>query len=212
MLKIYKMNKKIFIISFLLLVQLSFSQTMTKDELVTKLSDDACECSSKEKITKENFEMVLGLCMLQGISKYKSDFNFYYGNNAIGDNSAIESLGEDMGMKMATSCPAFINAMIDTGVAEKYISEELSEERETVISGKFTRLENNRFLTISLTEASGKKHELIVLSEFDNAFLITDNVLEDKTEVEVSYYLLDIYDNQVNKFITCKVISDITKK
>lgn len=202
------MKKILFIVS-VLLVQLSFSQTMTKDELVSKLADDACECSSKEKITKENFEMVLGLCMLQGVTKYKSDVAFYYGDNIIGNDKAIETLGEDMGMKLTTNCPAFVNAMLDTGIAEKYASEDSSEDE--VVTGKFKKIVSGQFLTIELAESSGKKHELIVLHDFDNAFLVTDNVLKANAEITVSYYLLEIYDTKTKKFVTYKVISDITK-
>lgn len=200
--------KKILLIVSVLLVQLSFSQTMTKDELVSKLADDACECSSKEKITKENFEMVLGLCILQGVSKYKSDVAFYYGENIIGNDKAIETLGEEIGIKLATNCPAFVNAILDTGV-EKYMDGHSAEDE--IVKGKFKKVTSDQFLTMELAEDSGKKHELIVLHDFDNAFLVTDNVLKTNAEITVSYYLLEIYDTKTKKFVTYKVISDITK-
>ena len=57
------MKKKICII-VLLFVSFSYSQNLTKEELIDKLSDNACECTNKQEITKDNFELTLGICLL----------------------------------------------------------------------------------------------------------------------------------------------------
>lgn len=188
-----------------------FAQKLTKEQLTDKMSDLSCECASKQEITKDNMEMTLGLCILEAMNKYEKDVEKYYGKNVITDDKKMEELGYDIGLKMGTKCPTIFSFMMDDsgdGGQEEYIE----EEPDAMISGKLTEIKSEQFLTFSVKEASGKNNQFILLSGFDNAFLLTDKVLKTNDSLEVSYYELELFDAKLAKFVTYKVVTDIIKK
>ena len=70
----------------------------------------------------------------------------------------------------------------------------------------------NQFITFSIKETSGRTVEFILLENFNNAFLLTEDLLKPNDVVDVYYYESELFDATVNKFITFKVITDIIKK
>jgi hypothetical protein len=67
-------------------------------------------------------------------------------------------------------------------------------------------------LTFSIKEETGKMNHFILLSSFENSFLLTDKVLKINDTIEVSYYELELYDAKLAKFVSYKVVTDIIKK
>ena len=47
----------------------AFAQKLTKEQLIDKMSDVGCECTTKQQVTKENLEITLGLCILEALNK-----------------------------------------------------------------------------------------------------------------------------------------------
>jgi hypothetical protein len=188
-----------------------FAQKLTKEELTDKMSDVGCECASTKEITKDNMEMSLGLCILEAMNKYEKDVEKYYGKNVISDDKKMEELGYDIGLKMGTKCPSVFKFMMensDDSANEEYIE----EEPDAMISGKLTEIKAEQFLTFSVKETSGKMNQFILLTDFDNAFLLTDKVLKTNDLLEVYYYELELFDAKLAKFVTYKVVTDIIKK
>jgi len=201
--------KKLFLL-LLFTSSLNFAQKLTKEKLIDKMSDIGCECASKKEITKDNMEMTLGLCILESMNKYEKEVEKYYGKNVITNDKKMEELGYDIGLKMGTKCPTvfkFMDKESNDG-GEKYVE----DEPDAMISGKLTEIKSEQFLTFSVKEASGKMNHFILLSNFENAFLLTDKVLKTDDELEVSYYELELFDAKLTKFVTYKVVTDIIKK
>ena len=199
------------IILLLLISQAIFAQKLSKEKLVEKISQGTCDCISKKEITKENLEVTLGLCMIQDFSKYEKDIEKHYGKNVISDESKMETLGSDVGIHMATNCPTFLKIVMEN-MDDEDIEEEVVEEEELFVTGKFADLKTEQFITFSVKEDSGKSNNFILLNNFDNAFLITDNVLKSNELVEVYYYELELYDAKIKNFVNFKIVSDIIKK
>ncbi|WP_320814727.1 hypothetical protein [Flavobacterium sp.] len=200
--------KKIIVLLFI--TQSLFAQKLTKEQLISKISNGTCECITKKEITKENLELTLGLCMLEDFNKYEKDIEKYYGKNVIGDNTKMEALGRDVGMKMATECPAFLKLVMDN-IDDEEADEEIIEE-EPLITGNFFQVKSEQFITFSIKETSGKTVEFILLNNFDNSFLLTENILKSNDVVDVYYYELEMFDAKIKKFVTYKIVSDIIKK
>ncbi|MCK6609174.1 MAG: hypothetical protein L6Q46_12865, partial [Flavobacterium sp.] len=57
----------------------AFAQKLTKEQLIDKMSDVGCECTTKQQVTKENLEITLGLCILEALNKYEKDVERHYG-------------------------------------------------------------------------------------------------------------------------------------
>ncbi|WP_264558663.1 hypothetical protein [Flavobacterium sp. N2270] len=202
------------IILLLLITQSVFAQKLSKEQLITKISEGTCECITKKEITKENLELTLGLCMLEDFNKYEKDIEKYYGKNVISDDSKMEALGRDVGVQMATKCPSFLKLIMDSVGDDDGDDEEIEavEEIEPSVVGKYFQAKSEQFVTFSIKEASGKTVEFILLNNFDNSFLLTENILKSNDEIEVFYYELEMFDAKIKKFVTYKIVSDIIKK
>lgn len=205
-LKIYKMKK--FLLLLVLVGNVTLAQKLTKDQLAEKLGDKACECVGKQEITKENFELTIGICLLEAISSYEKDVEKYYGKDIITNEAKMEELGYDVGKKMALKCPSAFKFML----GDDSSSDEDTSEPDLFVSGKLSELHFDQFLTFSIKEDSGKNNQFILLSSFENSFLLTDKVLKVADAVEVSYYEMELFDAKLGKFVTYKIVTDIIKK
>ena len=198
--------KKIILVVFMTTTSI-FGQKLSKEQLTDKLSDKACECANKQEVTKENFELTLGLCLLEGINTFEKDVEKHYGKDVITNEKKMEELGYDVGVKMGAKCPKLFQFMLDEETDSSAV-----EEADLMISGKVTEIKSDQFLSFSIKEESGKTNQFILLNNFDNSFLLTDKILKANDSVDVSYYESEIYDSKLGKFLTFKILTDIIKK
>lgn len=209
------MNKLILIALFF--VNLVFSQ----EKAIEIIAKETCECISKKKedLNKpldDKLTAELGVCML---SSYQKNIEMFKENERLdfSDSDEMKSFGEKIALKMMENCPDIIFALgkskleKDKQDKEGYnIDEDFDED--LVVEGKVKAISSTNYLTLKVTESNGKVHDFVVLTNFENAFLLTDKVLKTSSNVEVYYYELDVYDVKLNKFIPQKIITDIIKK
>jgi hypothetical protein len=198
--------KKILLL-LVLVGNIAFAQKLTKDQLSEKLAEKACGCAEKQEITKENFELTIGICLLEGINAFEKDVEKHYGKDVISNDKKMEELGYDVGKKMGSKCPTIFKFMLDE---EEEAAPDESEELS--VSGKVSEIKTEQFITFVVKEATGKTNQFILLSNFDNAFLLTDKVLKATDEVDVTYYEMELYDAKLGKFVSYKIVTDIIKK
>lgn len=198
--------KKILLL-LVLVGNIAFAQKLTKEQLSEKLAEKACGCAEKQEITKENFELTIGICLLEGINAFEKDVEKHYGKDVISNDKKMEELGYDVGKKMGSKCPTIFKFMLDD---EEEVA--LDESEELSVSGKVSEIKIEQFITFVVKEASGKTNQFILLSNFDNAFLLTDKVLKATDEVDVTYYEMELYDAKLGKFVSYKIVTDIIKK
>ncbi|WP_333809013.1 hypothetical protein [Flavobacterium sp.] len=195
--------KKILIL-LVLVGNITFAQKLTKEQLADKLADKACACATKQEITKDNFELTIGICLLEGINAYEKDVEKHYGKDVISNDKKMEELGYDVGKKMGMKCPTVFKFMLE--------EEDQSVTNELTLSGKVYDIKFEQFLTFIVKEESGKINQFILLSYFDNAFLLTDKVLKTADNIEVTYYEMELFDAKLGKFVSYKIVTDIIKK
>ena len=199
--------KKI-VLLLVLVGNITFAQKLTKDQLTDKLADKACDCVNKQEITKENFELTIGICLLEGINAFEKDVEKYYGKNVISNDEKMEELGTNIGAKMGLKCPTVFKFMLDEEADEAVAD----EAEDLILSGKISEIKSEQFLTFVVKEDSGKNNQFILLSSFDNAFLLTDKVLKATDAVDVVYYEMELFDAKLGKFVSYKIVTDIIKK
>ncbi len=195
----------------MLSVQSFFAQKLTKDELNEALSNSCCECVSGKDIKPEKLELTLGLCIFAAIKENKQDVINHYGKDYF---SKMEQIGENIGAEMALNCPDFVNIIANEQVLEKYandIDEEYSESESLSIEASYISSKEDGFLYVTVKEESGKSHQLILINNFENAYLVTDSVLKANDKIELYYFEAELYDVKYKKFINCKIIEDIIK-
>ena len=199
--------KKILLL-LVLVGNVAFAQKLTKDQLSEKLAEKACGCAEKQEITKDNFELTIGICLLEGINSYEKDVEKHYGKNVITDDKKMEELGTNIGAKMGLKCPTVFKFMLDEEADEAVAD----EAEDLILSGKISEIKSEQFLTFVVKEDSGKNNQFILLSSFDNAFLLTDKVLKTSDAVDVTYYEMDLFDAELGKSVSFKIVTDIVKK
>jgi hypothetical protein len=199
--------KKI-VLLLVLVGNIAFAQKLTKDQLSEKLAEKACGCAEKKEITKENFELTIGICLLEGINAFEKDVEKHYGKDVISNDKKMEELGYDVGKKMGLKCPTIFKFMLD----EEEADEAVVDVEDLILSGKISEIKSDQFLTFVVIEDSGKNNQFILLSSFDNAFLLTDKVLKVSDDVDVTYYEMDLFDAKLGKFVSFKIVTDIVKK
>lgn len=211
--KIYnsKQNMKKLVLLLILVGNAAFAQKLTKEQLIDKMSDVGCECTTKQQVTKENLEITLGLCILEALNKYEKDVERHYGKNVITNDKKMEELGYDIGLKMGAKCPSVFMNMADDE-SDTNGEEVVEEIPDAVLTGKISEIKSEQFLTFVVKEDSGKNNQFILLSSFDNAFLLTDKVLKVSDAVDVTYYEMDLFDAKLGKFVSFKIVTDIVKK
>ncbi len=200
--------KKVLLL-LVLVGNVAFAQKLTKDQLSDKLAEKACECAEKQELTKESFELTIGICLLEGINAYEKDVEKYYGKNVISNDKKMEELATNIGARMGLKCPAVFKFMLDEESGE---AEEVVDAEELTISGKISEIKSEQFITFIVKEDSGKTNQFILLSSFDNAFLLTDKVLKASDAVDVVYYEMELFDAKLGKFVSYKIVTDIIKK
>ncbi|VXB62469.1 conserved hypothetical protein [Flavobacterium sp. 9AF] len=199
------MKRKLFILLIIFSITPLFSQKLTKDELKTKLAELTCKCSEDKELTKDNYELALGLCILEAVNKHQADVEKHYGKDYI---SKIEQIGGDVGEKVAVVCPNLLMQLIDhTGSDD---TEDVTYQDEE-IEGSFVNTNIEGFLFLNLKETSGKSHQFVLINNFDNSYLIVDKLLKANDKIKVYYFLAELYNAKTNKYESFKIISDIQK-
>ena len=200
---------KKFLLLLVLVGNVAFSQKLSKDELSDKLAERACDCTGKQELTKENFELTIGICLIEGINAFEKDVEKHYGKNVISNDEKMEELAINIGARMGLKCPAIFKFMLDEEAGD---AEEIVDAEELTISGKISEIKSEQFITFVVKEDSGKTNQFILLSSFDNAFLLTDKVLKASDAVDVVYYEMELFDAKLGKFVSYKIVTDIIKK
>ena len=101
--KIYNMKQ---IILFLFLVSANVFSQDVKD----KVASETCECFSKldtDSMNSSDLQLKFGLCMLDA---YNTNINAFPESERLdfGDNAQMKKFGEEIAIKMLTSCPDLI--------------------------------------------------------------------------------------------------------
>lgn len=213
------------IILFLFAISFSFAQDRKKEEVIQKVTKSTCECFSKGEIKKDNVKIGLGICLIEAMNTHKSELLKAYKLDKI-NKDLIKKVGEDVGEEMIDVCPEVFDLIMND---DKFVQEIISDyskkesntdnnisveeviEQDLNITGVFSETKIESYLYIIVKEDSGRINNFILLNNFDNSFLITDKVLMKNDKVKVNYYITELYDFKLNKFLTYKIITNLIK-
>jgi len=119
--------------------------------------------------------------------------------------------GEAIGIHAAQNCPAFMELM--TVIARVEEGEDLVEEeqKDFLIIGKLTSVNQDDFLSINLKETDGREHKLYWMQHFEGAVELkkTNKSIIGKS-VEISYKKVESYNPKLEDYAPIKVITGIT--
>jgi hypothetical protein len=192
---------------------------ITKDSLLKVMTTEACEELNKKDLTKidaKNLESEMGMLLAPAMMSHLEDIERIYGGG-ITDQDAMKKMGMDLGMKLATKCPKFMELSMQAmsggnksmGAKTKKL-EASSNNVEASVSGTLVTVNAGDITTLSVSESKGKTTKFYWLEYFENADdLKTNSKKYINKKVTVSYTEKSVYDFVRKNYKTIKVITSI---
>lgn len=177
-------------------------------EFIEKLAQETCVClegKSTEGMTQSQKEMQMGVCMFQGIGKYKQEFDAYKKSQNLNDID-LEKFGEELGIEMAVICPSFIINFVDPA----YFSEDPEADYSLEVElGKIKSIDKKQFNTVNLEIGDGSILKFLWLWDFEGSEILIKEQLKNKW-INVFYSNIMLYDPEKKTYINYKVVEGIT--
>ena len=197
-----KQNNLTLIIALLLFSVVVNAQIETKDELLTVIAQETCDCFIKKDIDIENtdsskIELEFGFCIMESYANHKTVADKFL-NISFDDEKSLENLGIEVGMKMVSICPDALMAF-----AGDYEEEYLTTET----TGEFIKIETEQFNVIHIKDGNNRTLKLLWFNYFEGEDLFADpKVLKDKV-LSVEYEEIELYDPNIEDYRNFKVIT-----
>jgi hypothetical protein len=192
---------------------------ITKDSLLKVMTTEACEELNKKDLTKidaKNLEAEMGMLLAPAMMGHLEDIERIYGGGMT-DQDAMKKMGMDLGMRLATKCPKFMELSMQAmsngtkpSASKIKVNEAPSNNEEASVSGTLLGVNAGDITTISVSESKGKTTKLYWLEYFDNADdLKTNSKKYLNKKVTISYMEKSVYDFVRKNYKTIKVITSI---
>ena len=203
------MMRKIIIALLLIFSTNSFSQ-----DVYDIIGKETCTCLEAKKLdytklNKKDMQTQVGLCMIQSYSTHASEFKAE-DKVSFDDEVGMRNLGEKVAMKMLADCPAIILEMGRRSVDEDDISE--VEKESLFIEGEVTDIKTEQFLSLQVKDKNGRIFTFLLLDYFENASILTNNEINKKDNIKISYSEIELFDPKSKEFRYFKIITDLEKK
>lgn len=191
---------------------------ITKDSLLKVMSNEACEEFAKKDfstIDKKNLETEMGMLLAPAMMSHLDDIERIYGGGMT-DPDAMRKMGMDLSMKLASTCPKFIEFSMKMAGKSKEDNSKVKNENtsdvngEAIINGTLLSINPGDITTLSLSDGKGKTAKLYWLEYFDNADVLRTNGKKYlNKKVTVNYTEKSVYDFVRKNYKTIKVVTSI---
>lgn len=165
------------------------------------VAEDACECienKSPEEINNTSAEMLVGLCVLEGVMNHKTEFETYFNGKGFREID-MEKFGEDVGIEMVTICPSTFLLFFSNEVEDK-MYDDLKIEL-----GKIISIEKNQFNTVNLELGDGSILKFLWLWDFEGSQMLLDGSYKNKW-MNIIYSNIEMFDPHKNTYVVYKII------
>lgn len=196
--------KHVLILACLLLVAgKSFSQ-----DYMDKIVEKSCACTETvpDTLESQQFNMQLGLCMLEASMPYAKQIKKDHGIDMENINVAGEKLGRLIGMKMAGVCPDVL-----VKLTNKVKGKSAPSKKEITVDGTITKVEKDFFVVFTVRDESGKtsKYYWLTLIKSDTDLVSNYAALVGKN-VAIIAESQDFFDPKLDEYRSFLIIKGIT--
>ena len=209
--------KKIIVLAALAISINGYTQ-ITKDSLLNMMVKEACADLDKKdlsKIDKANIQNEIGMLLMPTFMNHSSEIEAVYGGG-MSDMETMQKMGMDLGMKLSTKCPKFIELSMAMagkkgGAKDPFLNEPAKETRATEnLTGTLLAVTAGDITTLIVKDAKGKMIKLYWMEYFENADTLKNS---SKTylnkKVLVDYMEQSIYNAATKNYKTIKIITGI---
>jgi hypothetical protein len=216
--------KKMFTL-LVIVISVNANAQITKDSLLKVMSSEACEELSKKDLSKvdpKNLESEIGMLLSPTMMSHLDDIERIYGGG-MQDQDAMKKMGMDLGMRLATSCPKFIEISMQAANGDekikKAIENKMKSKKEMMgneassINGTLLSVNPGDIVTLTLSDSKGKITKFYWLESFENGdIFIANNKKHIGKKVTINYIEKSVYDFVKKGYKKIKVITGINLK
>ncbi len=193
----------------LLLSLISSTLFVNAQDFMDKITQKSCECLDNidENLEKSQFNMELGVCMIEASMPYKKQLKKEYKIDLERIETSGEDLGRLIGVKMATACPNSLLRMVNKSQGDEEVSE---GNEESVVNGKVSAINAEKFVEFTIEDNDGKQTVCYWFSfvESDINLINQYNLLKNK-QVRVIFVSQEMFDARINEYRMVNVIKEL---
>jgi hypothetical protein len=203
--------KKLFLSAALFITIAANAQKISKDSLVKLMANEVCIELSKPKDSKSKGKDIateVGLAMIPVFTNHLTEIQEAYGFTELTKENGSK-VGEDIGGKLANTCPAFLELLTQNPEATANLISGNKNSAGT-LEGTFLKITKSDLSYIEIKTASGKIEKLYWLEYFEGSTdLISNPSKLNSKKVTVSYLEKEIYKAALNEYVKVKVITGL---
>jgi hypothetical protein len=165
-----------------------------------------CACAKKKNMAampKQETQTALGLCIFDAINEYEASGKKL--NLNIGDQTAMQAFGTEVGKRMVSRCPELMMKLVQTETTETAVL--------TEISGTVSRVECGELCQIVLKEPSGREYKMLWIHYFkgSDAYLANPQKLVAR-KLKVKYKEVEYYSSKLREYYKGKEVMEIEEQ
>ncbi len=190
-----------------MLVSLVLSQAGAQDCLDI-IAEKTCECLQDlpDTLDTDQFNLRLGLCMLEAAMPFEKQLRKEYGINLEMIDVEGERLGRIIGLRLATNCPEGLELIT------RMNSDEPETEDPVIgsVMGEVLAIDDQAFVVFSIKEQTGRisKYFWLTLITADDQLIYTYPSLVGRT-VNISFEQKEFFDPRIAEYRTFNIIRDL---
>ena len=145
-----------------LLLNLATFAQAKKDSLLKVIAGEVCaELNSNNEgfKSKEDLAANLGLAMLPSFSKHQEELKEYFDAD-LANASSMEQFGEQVGMRLVTECPQFLNLFKDNKEAFMELADGTKAKSSGTVSGTLLKIVPGDFTYFIIKSDNGKSEKI----------------------------------------------------
>ncbi|MEY2924782.1 MAG: hypothetical protein RLZZ337_1330 [Bacteroidota bacterium] len=196
--------------SILITLLITLSLSSFSQDYMDKIALESCECIDRvsDTVPMDQFNMELGLCMLEASMPYQKQLKKDHGINWDRIDKEGEKLGRLIGMKLASVCPNSLMRMVKKVSPELMDDEDEEIDDELYAEGEIQKVEEEQFIVISVKEESGKVSKFYWMTFIDSDFDLANdyNSLIGKKAV-LTYEEYEFFDPRLKEYRVFNVIN-----
>jgi len=203
------------LLAMALLVTVATSQAQApKDSLMKLVTKEVCvELTSKTFTAKsmDELQMEVGLAFMPVLMRHKDALEKELGAD-LNNEEGMTKLGQDIGMRLVTECPAFLKIMSSMDVKAMNKSSKVSApDAEGSITGTLLKVVPGEISHLLVKDAKGKQVKIWWMDYFEGSDDMADNpqkVMNKKVTVE--YAEKEVYSAALKQYVKIKVATSIS--
>ena len=177
------------------------------EKQIDRVTESTCECLQNKDIDAgdmNRLQVELGVCMLAAMGENNISLD-------VGDQGEMTKFGEKIGAQLAYTCPKFlelIGEMADENPeAFNDLLDDSDEPSLEVSSGTVLEINSDDFVTLRITNVSGKKETFFWMQHFQGSDLLENGgsaIL--KKNVYIEYETIEVYSAKIEDYTDLKII------